>query len=140
EGSGYGATYISTNYGATWNKNYGGTAWERVACSTDGTRLIAVAGCPASPPAAPVWLSFDAGVSLAEITNSDMSGWHAELTNSASAEHAAVAFDDNLGGSIFTSDNSGLTWKRVDAPITNWTSIASSADGSRLLASARGWP
>src|SRR5205085_11663463 len=33
------------------------------------------------------------------------------------------------------SEDLGLTWTKADAPLTNWSSIASSADGSRLLAS-----
>ncbi len=42
------------------------------------------------------------------------------------------------GGPIFISTNSGLNWAPTTAPVTNWVSIASSADGRTLLAAGGG--
>jgi hypothetical protein len=37
-------------------------------------------------------------------------------------------------GLIYTSTNWGATWNAADAPSLNWSSVASSADGSKLVA------
>ena len=42
------------------------------------------------------------------------------------------------GGGIYTSSNSGLSWTLTIAPSTNWSAIASSADGSQLVAAVNG--
>jgi hypothetical protein len=43
------------------------------------------------------------------------------------------------GGSIYTSTDSGATWTaQANAPSTSWSSIASSADGTRLVAVVNG--
>src|SRR5690349_5902631 len=39
---------------------------------------------------------------------------------------------------IYTSADSGMTWIQTTAPINNWTSVASSADGTKLVA-VGGW-
>jgi hypothetical protein len=41
---------------------------------------------------------------------------------------------------IYTSTNSGSTWTKTSAPQGKWTSIASSADGSKLVAASRVFP
>jgi hypothetical protein len=40
-----------------------------------------------------------------------------------------------LGGGIYVSTDYGADWNLTLAPITNWTSVASSADGTNLVAS-----
>ena len=134
ESSYVGSTYVSTNYGQVWTENYASAStWQRVACSADGGRQIAIGN-------GLLWLSLDGGATWQEPTNPDMVGDRASLAISASAEHMVLAFDANLGGAIFASSNTGLTWSRTDAPITNWTSVASSADASQLVACSHGWP
>jgi hypothetical protein len=39
-------------------------------------------------------------------------------------------------GPIYVSPNSGATWTQTSAPITSWVSVASSADGTNLVALA----
>lgn len=39
---------------------------------------------------------------------------------------------------IYISTNSGTTWTQTTAPATNWTSVASSADGTKLVAANNG--
>jgi hypothetical protein len=41
-------------------------------------------------------------------------------------------------GAIFTSTNSGVAWATNDAPSTNWSSVASSADGALMVAVVNG--
>jgi hypothetical protein len=39
-------------------------------------------------------------------------------------------------GGVYVSTNSGATWKLSNAPLNTWSCIASSADGSKLIAAA----
>jgi photosystem II stability/assembly factor-like uncharacterized protein len=49
-----------------------------------------------------------------------------------------AAVVDN-GGQIYISDDAGVTWVSQSSPGTgNWTAVASSADGLRLVAGASG--
>jgi hypothetical protein len=48
-----------------------------------------------------------------------------------------AAADSGYGdGLIYTSSDGGSTWAHTSAPVLYWTSLASSADGRRLVASA----
>jgi hypothetical protein len=50
-----------------------------------------------------------------------------------------VAADSGYGdGLIYASTNAGVAWAPTTAPVEYWTSVASSADGSKLAAS--GYP
>jgi len=42
------------------------------------------------------------------------------------------------GGPIYTSTNAGASWTPNGTPSLNWCSVASSADGSKLVAVANG--
>src|SRR5207245_63071 len=44
------------------------------------------------------------------------------------------------GGRIYTSTDSGVTWAATSAPGADWSSVASSNDGSRLIAAAGSGP
>jgi hypothetical protein len=43
-----------------------------------------------------------------------------------------------MGGGIYSSTNGGASWRPSNAPATNWSWIASSADGVRLVAAQLG--
>ncbi len=49
---------------------------------------------------------------------------------------AAVGYYTGLRGPIFISTDSGFTWRSTTAPIEAWSSVASSADGTKLVAAA----
>jgi hypothetical protein len=49
---------------------------------------------------------------------------------------AAGGYSGGYIGPICVSADSGATWTMTDAPITNWTSVACSADGTRLVAAS----
>jgi hypothetical protein len=51
---------------------------------------------------------------------------------------AAYSDPENDPGSIYTSTNSGNSWILASAPNNHWSSIASSADGNKLLAGSSG--
>src|SRR5438034_130406 len=66
--------------------------WSSIACSADGTKLVAAAG------------------------------------------GAVVFMSSAPSGRIYTSADSGSTWTATTAPNIDWTSVASSADGTKLAA------
>ena len=43
-----------------------------------------------------------------------------------------MAAEEN--GTLYTSVDSGETWNVTSAPVTSWMGVASSADGSKLIA------
>jgi hypothetical protein len=48
-----------------------------------------------------------------------------------------VAVDSGYGdGLIYSSTNSGLAWTATTAPVGYWTSVSSSADGSKVAAAS----
>lgn len=54
---------------------------------------------------------------------------------SADGNTMITAAGASISNPIFISTNSGATWSRAtNAPLARWSSVASSADGSRLLA------
>jgi hypothetical protein len=131
------STWLSTNTGASWTRNYSGGTWESVACSADGTWPLAASGSGSSGP---VQWSSDAGITWRQVTNSDAVGWGGALAVSADARRVAIAIDAYFGGPIMVSTDVGLSWKTTDAPVTNWHSLACSADGNRFVAVSGGWP
>ncbi len=63
--------------------------------------------------------------------------WYCIASSSDGTKLAAVINQEN-GGGIYVSTNSGNTWKQTSAPNENWNSIASSSDGTKLAACAPG--
>jgi hypothetical protein len=53
---------------------------------------------------------------------------------------AAFSYDSRFGGDgrIYTSSDSGESWRRTSAPSNTWTSVASSSDGTNLVAASLG--
>jgi photosystem II stability/assembly factor-like uncharacterized protein len=136
----YAATYVSTDGGASWVGRYTYAWYDSVGCSVDGNRLVAISG--SGSPTGPVYCSTNAGLSWVQITDSDALAFGAALAISAEGDRAAIALGDpNMGlGAVITSCDGEVSWQRTDAPATNWTSIACSADGQRFVACARGSP
>jgi len=119
----------SIDSGATWKTNNlpAGGFWKPVALSADGTRLI-VAGLG-------ICLSTNFGETWTS-TNSLSSEAVAIASSADGAELAAISSQ----GLIFVSTNFGMTWVQTKAlaPDSIFKSLASSADGSRLVAVAEG--
>jgi hypothetical protein len=116
----------STNSGAIWASNSVPTEhWKSVACSADGTRLIAVAAVDyyTSTNSGGTWISN----SIPSVT------WNAVASSADGAKLVAAVI---TGGThrILTSTNSGTTWATNDAPVSRLAAVASSADGFKLVA------
>ena len=130
-----GQIYTSTNSGVTWTLVPGipDNMWRVVASSADGTRLMAVS----YPGLYANYISTNSGVTWNAVTNIPYSieGWTAVASSADGTKLVAACEFDGL---IYTSTNSGATWKTNNVPGAWWNSIASSADGSKLIAVQQG--
>lgn len=185
---GDGLIYRSSNSGGTWQSIGPVQAnWKGVACSADGSSLVAIAaGYPvsASTNSGSTWwflemggepVAFDlasiclsaSGSTLAVVETWDggapsqvdiMPGlvWdpngfapvslefvYCSVALSADGRRIVTAGNNtgqhsSCGGILYASSNLGANAVTNCTPVTNWTSVASSADGSRLVAVARG--
>jgi len=135
--------YTSIDSGATWtaqsNGIPNGNFWGSVASSADGTRLAAAAN-----PGA-IYTSTNSGATWTAQTNGLPNGgtnsW-ISIASSADGTKLVVAPGSPPGysvggpkGPIYTSTNSGATWTAALVAFGQiWTSVASSADGTKLAA------
>jgi photosystem II stability/assembly factor-like uncharacterized protein len=121
---------LSTNSGMTWITNtqpqkgsaYG--SWSSIASSADGTKLVGIL-------ANVIWVSTNSGNNW---LSNNVSGGSFFASVAMSADGSTLATVDEEAGSIYTSTNSGLTWMQTIAPSNDWLCIASSADGTKLVA------
>src|ERR1039458_2299813 len=132
-----GPIYISTNSGVAWTQtdapsNY----WQTVASSADGTKLFAVPQTVYNT----IYISTNSGATWTSNYVFNVAFWWHITSSSDGSKLAGIVFDSSNNSWIFTSTNSGLTWLQTAAPknasVTNWSCIASSADGSIIVAGA----
>jgi hypothetical protein len=137
-----GGIYTSTNSGITWTQTSATNApWTSIASSADGTKLVAVANSYTQDVnfiryAWPILTSTNSGTSWSftrAITNS--SGLQAIASSADGNRFATVDLNH-----IFISTNSGMTWVQTSAPLKVWDRIASSADGTKLIATTAELP
>jgi photosystem II stability/assembly factor-like uncharacterized protein len=92
-----------------------------------------------------VYISPDSGITWVKQTiphqTGEISDWNtATVAISANGQKVLAAgytsAHDVFPGSLYASSDGGDTWRRLDAPTDYWTSIASSADGKRLVAAS----
>ena len=132
-----GPIIISTNSGATWAIATGAPTnglWETVACSADGSEMIAAGGGGGSF-LFPIYTSPDMGVTWVS-NNAPVINWQSVASSADGTRLVAAA---ELNALIFTSTNSGAVWTQAtNAPKVRWFSVALSADGTKLAAVATG--
>ncbi len=122
-------TCISTNSGLAWISN-SPYLFGVVASSADGTKLVAVTG---TGNVSPIYVSADSGNTWIQTTAPTNIEWYC-LASSADGTKIIAAGSPYNPGPIYASTNSGSTWMATSAPLTNWVSIACSADGNKLAA------
>jgi len=125
-----------------WN-----SGWNSIATSADGRRLLAAGGfvhcffgCEYLP--LPLYTSADFGVTWTHAAWP--SNYWASVASSADGARlvaAATLMQDNStvlngDGLIYISPDSGATWRQTTAPSNFWSCVASSAGGTRLVATA----
>jgi DNA-binding beta-propeller fold protein YncE len=132
-----GPIFISTNSGVTWAEATGAPTnglWETVACSADGSKIIAAGGGGFSF-VFPIYTSSDTGATWVS-NNAPVVNWQSVASSADGTRLVAAA---TLNQVIYTSTNSGAVWTQAtNAPKVSWFSVALSADGSKLAAVAIG--
>jgi DNA-binding beta-propeller fold protein YncE len=129
--NGSSGTYTSTNRGATWTRVGFPAGTEGVASSADGTELLAVQNGSGS-----IFILTNTGAAWTRVTNTPLENWNAIAPSADGVKLAAVAL--NLSG-VYTSTNTGVNWTYQTNgiwPYSGITYIASSADGSKLVAAS----
>ncbi|MGA2558020.1 MAG: immunoglobulin domain-containing protein, partial [Verrucomicrobiota bacterium] len=129
-----GLIWFSTNSGTNWNAgNAPSNNWTAVASSVDGKKMVAVVG------GGGIWTSTNSGKNWT-ATSAPGANW-ISVASSADGTRLAAAVTGSVGaggiingGGIYNTTNSGATWTLTSAPGAIWNSIASSSDGSVLVA------
>ncbi len=135
--------YLSTNSGQTWTEvqpagNVSKT-WGALASSSDGTRLIAGAGCGGAfcGSLGRLYLSSNSGTTWTETQPAGNVDQYWDVAASSADGIHLIAGVNN--GRLYLSSNSGTSWTETQ-PAGNvnqqWQSLASSSDGSHLMAGA----
>jgi photosystem II stability/assembly factor-like uncharacterized protein len=132
--------YVSTNAGATWKEatNAPSGYWVCASISANGSKMAA------AMDGGRIYTSRDYGVTW-RATASPSNYWESIACSADGRKLAAAAFSDGLNntvpGQIHLSSNSGASWRTPRSTLENtnslrqfWLSIASSSDGSKLVA------
>ena len=105
------------------------TNWSAVACSADGTKVVAAVN------GGGIYTSSDAGVTW-RLSSAIVTYW-AAVASSATGMNLVAAAGGERGpgtGRIYISTDAGSNWSLTTAPSSSWNSVASSADGRVLVA------
>jgi hypothetical protein len=127
------AIFTSTNFGATWMSNSAPVEpWYRLACSADGSRLVALGG--GLIDVSPIFVSTDSGNTWTPA-NAPITNWVSVAASANGSNWVAAVEQQPSGGTIYTSTDGGFNWTLMtNAPNIEWISVASSADGSKIAA------
>jgi hypothetical protein len=120
---------VSTNMGRTWQQGAAlpSMAETYIFCTADGSKLIAEADG--------LYISTNWGMTWS-ITNNDIFHRNSPMVSSADASLLLTVRFTNAIPSIFSSTNLGATWISNSLPQEPWNSVACSADGEELIATA----
>jgi hypothetical protein len=124
-----GAIYLSSNGGKDWTLSNSITnGWLSIASSADGMILAAVNANRPSGTSTTLHISTDAGATW-------IAGPPATVAT-CSSDGRRLAVVDRFGG-VQVSENAGDSWTRAGTlPMQPYAGLASSADGTRLFATA----
>jgi len=138
-GSFTGSVFTSTNAGTTWSSNnLPNASWSGVASAVNGTELLVANGngsvyltpaslIPATSAPTEIWMSNN--VPYEQLFS---------VASSANGSNLVTVGENpySLLSVVFTSTNAGVAWTNDTAPSGpfNFTSVASSSDGSKLAA------
>ncbi len=134
--AGYSGLYTSTNSGFTWALTSAPSTnnWNCVASSADGTKWVAAAGYGG------LYTSTNSGFTWTLTSAPSTNNWNC-VASSADGTKLVSGYNSGDTG-VYTSTNSGLTWtlRSPPGPIYGGQSVASSADGSKLIAAGDDYP
>jgi photosystem II stability/assembly factor-like uncharacterized protein len=119
--------FISTNYGETWTANVNISGIKCIASSSDGKKIVVgQIGYPYG-----IYYSNDYGNNWTQsIAPSTYNGWSCIVSSS----DGNIVVIGGYNGYIWYSYDSAINWSKSNSPISNWTSIASSLDGNKMVA------
>ena len=121
-----GQLYRSLDYGVTWTAISGSTGGRAVAMSSTGTYMLA-------PTSSTVVTSSDSGTTWNTTTVSGY--WNGAAVSSTGAVMVAVG---SSASGIVVSTNYGASWSTAQLTGNQWYAVASSADGTHLIAVGNG--
>ncbi|HWF18727.1 MAG TPA: sialidase family protein [Verrucomicrobiae bacterium] len=126
-GSGTGTIYYSGDGGMTWNPSDAPAKnWAGIACSADGMRMVAV------PNGGNAYTSINAGTNwVAQSASSNV--FYTCVASSADGINLAAAVGSGTGP-VYTSSNGGTNWMTRSVTSQNWTGIACSSNGTKIVA------
>jgi hypothetical protein len=112
--------------------------WASVASSADGSKLVAVAYIELGG----IYTSTNSGVTWTQTNAAPVNLAWSSVASSADGTKLVALADSyypeaDFQGGIYISTNSGVSWFQTSAPsgnTDNWSSVASSADGCKLVA------
>jgi hypothetical protein len=121
----------------TWTQTMAPTTnmwWSAIACSADGTKVIAASGVSlyGNAPTGSIYISTNSGDTWM-LTMAPSNRWSSVASSEDGTRIVAVAGGTSTGP-VYTSPDGGNTWISNKVPRSPWNSVASSADGSRLIA------
>lgn len=100
--------------------------YPRVACSPDGTTLVAL-GVRLNIP---IYVSTNNGTTWAHAS-APLGSWNSVFV---SANGRKLAASDGAARAVWTSANGGVSWVSNSLPSDAWSAVAGSSDGNRLVA------
>jgi len=136
-----GPIYVSTNSGQTWTQTTAPTqSWTAVVFSGDGAKLVAAAEDPTYWPAGDIYVSTNLGQTWTPTASSGHIETFSHLASSTDGSRLVGAGGlpalGSAAGPVYTSTDFGASW--TSNSVVWASSVASSADGTRLAATADG--
>jgi len=127
-GTAGGRIYLSTDRGVTWTPRGVDRLWVDVACSADGSKMVAITGTATGR----VYTSNDSGLTWNEQPAAPAADWLA-VTASADGSRLLAAVRN---GPLYVSTDGGMSWLANDL-VGQWAGVASSDDGLKLVAASK---
>ena len=134
---------LSDTVGQSWKAGASVLNWSAVASSADGTKLVATVNN------GNIWTSTNSGSTWTIHNSSPINSalyWSSVASSFDGTKLVATVgytiYNTGQSGAIYTSTDSGASWaSHTSSPLSSslgWSSVASSADGTKLVAAVRG--
>ncbi len=123
-----GRLFVTTNGGTSWTGRESSRTWRAVASSSDGVNLVAVAFNDY------IFTSSDSGQTWQQRDTTTRQ-W-AGVTSSSDGQKLVAVVGGNTIGKIWRSTDAGLNWNSMETD-RNYLSVASSADGTHIIATTQ---